>query len=144
MYLLKRAFWFAILLLPLASCSNSVKRSYFPGEVIGEHIAFYTVNSELPSNQYLIAKDFLYVFNRDGSYRGTLDGDLHELGTHDYTLKDNSNQADLVMHFTDHHESYSYNIQMTYESAYAGTWEITYTNGPNHGLKEMGTFRFIK
>lgn len=142
---LKRLLLIALLFLPLFSCSQTSKRgSYYPEDIVGERVAFYTLNSDLPGNQYLLAKDYLYTFSGDGSYTGSFDGNLHELGRHSYKLLAHSNQADINLISSDEKDPFSYTIHMTYDSAYAGSWEITYTSESRKGLKEMGTFRFIK
>lgn len=142
---LKRLLFIALLFLPLFSCSHSPKRgSYFPEDISGERVAFYTLNSDLPSHQYYLAKDYLYTFCRDGSYSGTFDGNLHELGTHSYQILNDSNRADLKLSSSNAKEPFSYTIHMIYDSAYAGSWEITYVSETRKGLKDMGTFRFIK
>ncbi len=132
-----------LLLFLLQGCEISpVKGSFYPEEILGEKIVFYTLNSNVPEGSRRIKKETLYYFHRDGTFSSTLDGDPFEKGTFSYRLIGKTNKAILTLHHESEEGRYNYSISMTYASAYAGNWELDSDSSKIH--KEVGSFRFLK
>lgn len=136
----KHLFWCLVFLL-LSSCYPTNKRSYYPEDILGERIAFYSENKNPCQPRRYRERDFLYEFHTDRTFIVNLNGDVHQSGTFYYNLK--GDQATLMIYTQDKSDDYSYEIEMTYESAYAGRWMIKESSDPSMTTNEKGTFRFI-
>ncbi len=136
--------FFALLLFGLVASNCSVKETPIAPPSIEGYVIAYKTNKTPKFDAEFLNKTVYTEYNKNGTYKATLDGQVVNLGT--YTYKRTSyNVGSIVESYSDstnQHGQDTYQTTLAFTDSSSGTWKSTFNIDSRN--VEQGTFNIEK